>query len=241
MPSSVVKALTVLVLFAVTLAGARAQSVRWEPGSGTLALNQLSELSLIFDQCEPSGTVTPPAVTGLMFGAPDRSESTSFNVVNFKATTVRTVTLTYRVRPTARTTLVIPAFNVETDKGRQRVAAATFEVGDATIGQTGLSADDVAQSRFTLPGPSVWAGEVFPLTYTLNASKRYLYNLNKDFEWEAAPLTIEPWPNPEQIEAVLNNDPRVSIIYKTRALAKTPGDPVLTHLRPMFTGPPAIT
>ena len=212
--------LPLLLVFAVTL---HAQSVRWEPGSGTLALNQLSELSLVFDQCEPSGTVTLPGVTGLMFGSPNRSESTSFNVVNFKATSVRTVTLTYSVRPTERTKLVIPPFNVETDKGRQRVASATFEVGDATIGQTGLSADDVAQARFTLPSATAWAGEVFPLTYTLGASKRYLYNLNKDFEWDPAPLSIEPWPNPEQIDAMLNNDPRVSIIYKTRALAKTPG------------------
>jgi hypothetical protein len=226
---SVFKTLRPLIaLFAALFTAAtfvHAQSVRWEPGSGTLALNQISELSLVFDQCEPSGTVAPPSVTGLSFiGSPNRSESTSFNVVNFKATSVRTVTLTYRVRPTERTTLILPAFNVETDKGRQRVASATFEVGDATIGQSGLSAEDVARSAFTLPSASVWAGEVFPLTYTLNASKRYLYNLNKDFEWNSAPLSIEPWPNPEQIDAVLNNDPRVSIVYKTRALVKTPGD-----------------
>jgi len=230
-------------LFTV-VAALHAQSVRWEPGSGTLALNQLSELSLVFDQCEPSGTVTPPTVNGLMFGSPIRSESTSFSVVNFKTSKISTITLTYRVRPTERTTLVIPAFTVETDKGKQRVASATFMVGNATIGQTGLSAEDVAQARFTLPASdTVWAGEVFPLTYTLGASKRYLYNLNKDFEWDAAPLSIEPWPNPEQIEAVLNNDPRVSVIYKTRALAKTAGSYALhpaTHLVNITTGSTAF-
>src|SRR4051812_36294172 len=105
--------LPLLLTLAATL---HAQSVRWEPGSGTLALNQLSELSLVFDQCDPTGTVTLPTVTGLMFGSPNRSDSTSYSVVNFKTTTVHTVTLTYGVRPTERAKLVIPAFSVETDK-----------------------------------------------------------------------------------------------------------------------------
>jgi len=75
-----------LAFLAVTLTG-RAQSVRWEPGSGTLALNQLSELSLVFDQCEPKNdTVTLPSVPGLTFTQPPtRSQQTSVNVVNFKA------------------------------------------------------------------------------------------------------------------------------------------------------------
>lgn len=217
-----------------------AQSVRWEPGSGTLAHNQLSELSLVFEQCDPARTVTPPAVPGLQFGTPNRSESTSFSVVNFQATSIRTVTLTYRVRPTEKKTLTIPAFTVETDKGPLRVPAATFEVGDATVGQTGLSVEDVAQSRFTLPGSSVWAGEVFPLTYTLNASKRYLYNVNREFEWNSVPLAHEPWPEPQQFEAMLNNDPRVSIVYRTRAYAKEPGDYALhpsSQLISIGTGP----
>ena len=228
-----------LLVAIAAMSAAHAQSVRWEPASGTLALNQLSELSLVFEQCEPVGAVSPPSVSGLVFGSPSRSENTAFNVVNFKATTFRTVTFTYRVRPTERRKLTIPAFTVETDKGRQRVEAAGFEVGDATVGQTGLPIDDVARSAFTLPSPTVWAGEVFPLTYTLSASKTYLYNLNKDFEWNTAPLAIEPWGTPEQHEAVLNNQPRVSIIYKTRALAKTPGDYALhpaTHLVNVTTG-----
>jgi hypothetical protein len=213
----------VLAIATVFTAVSRAQSVRWEPGSGTLAINQLSELSLVFDQCEPEGSVTLPSVSGLNFGTASRSTNTSFTVVNFKATSVKTVTLTYRVRPSERRTLAIPSFSVETDKGRLTVPAATFEVGEATVGNTGLSIDTIARSSFGLPDGPVWAGEVFPLTYSLNVSRRYFYQLGSDLEWNPAPLGIETWDKPELIEAVVNGEQRVSILYKTRAVAKTAG------------------
>ena len=228
--------LPLLLLLVATL---HAQSVRWEPSGGTLALNQLSELSLIFDQCEPKGPVILPSVTGLTFGTPSRAEQSSFNIINGTASRSSTVTLTYRVRPATQQMITIPAFDVATDKGRKHVTAATFEIGAATVGQSNLSLEAVARSAFTLPSDSVWAGEVFPLKYTLNASKRYLYNLNKDFDWVSAPLAIEAWSNPDQIEAVLNEETRVSVIYKTRATIKTPGQVTLnpaTHLVNITTG-----
>ena len=227
-----------LLLTLLLVATLHAQSVRWEPSSGTLALNQLSELSLIFDQCDPKGTVTLPPVNGLTFGTPSRSDQSSFNIINGSASHSSTVTLTYRVRPATQQTITIPDFDVATDKGRKHVAAATFEIGAASVGQSNLSLDAVARSAFTL-SDSVWAGEVFPLKYTLNASKRYLYNLNKDFDWVSTPLSIEAWSSPDQIEAVLNEETRVSVIYKTRATIKTPGQVTLnpaTHLVNITTG-----
>ena len=213
--------LPLLALLAATLP---AQSVRWEPGSGTLAINQLSELSLIFDQCEPKGDVTLPSVPGLTFNQPPtRSQQTSYNVVNFKTSTSKTVTFTYRVRPSDRGAVTIPAFQIDTDKGRQTVSSATFEIGDATVGQSSLSLESIAQSRFTLPAGQVWAGEVFPLGYSLNVARRYFYQLGSDLEWNPAPLSMEPWGKPELIEAAVNGDPRVSVVYKTRAYAKAPG------------------
>ncbi|MBW8782172.1 MAG: BatD family protein [Verrucomicrobia bacterium] len=200
-----------------------AQTVRWEPGSGTLALNQLSELNLIFDQCEPSGTVALPAVAGLEFGTPSRAEQNSFSILNGSASRSHTVSLTYRVRPTEQRTVRIPAFDVITDKGRLHVAPATFEIGDATVGQSNLSLEAVVQSRFTLPEGQVWAGEVFPLTYSLNVARRYFYQLGSDLDWNPAPLSVEPWSKPEPLEATLNGEARISIFYKTRAYAKTAG------------------
>ena len=235
-----------LPLLALLAASLPAQSIRWEPGSGTLALNQLSELSLIFDQCEPKGdVVTLPAVPGLTFNQPpNRSQQTSVNVVNFKATTSKTITLTYRVRPSNRGPVTIPAFQIDTDKGRQTVSSATFEIGDATVGQSSLSLESIVQSRFTLPPGQVWTGEVFPLTYSLNAARRYLYQLGSDPEWNPAPLGVEPWSKPEQLETTVNNESRVSIVYKTRAYAKAPGTVALapaTQLVNLATGSSSFT
>ena len=218
--------LTFLAFFTVTLATAlHAQTVRWEPGSGTLALNQTSELSLIFEQCEPTDTFKLPNILGLaIVGQPTRSTSSSYSVVNFKATSLKTVTVTYSVRPAERRTIRIPVLQVDTDKGRQTVAAAEFEVGDATVGQSNVSLESIVQSRFTLPTGSIWAGEVFPLTYSIHTTRRYFYQLGSaEPEWSPAPLSVEAWSKPEGTETTVNNEQRITIVYKTRAYAKTPG------------------
>lgn len=207
------------LLLAVTL---RAQSVRWEPAGGTLALNQASDLTLIFDQCEPKGDIILPVVAGLDTRNPSRSEQNSFSIINGNASRTLTVSLVYQVRPSSRQTISIPAFDVSTTKGKLRVAAATFEIGEATVGQSNLSLDAVAQSKFSLPD-EVWAGEVFPLRYTLNAARRYFYQMASTPEWDPTPLSMEPWEKPEQLSATLNGEERISILYKTRAVAKTPG------------------
>ena len=214
------------LLLVVTL---RAQTVRWEPGSGTLALNQVSELTLIFDQCEPKGAVSLPTVPNLDFGTPSRSEQSSFSIINGNASRSTTVSLAYQVTPSSRQPITIPAFDVATDKGTKHVAAASFDIGDATVGQANLSLDAVAQSTFTPPQDDVWAGEVFPLRYTLNAARRYFYQMASTPDWDPSPLTVEPWEKPEQLSATLNGEERIAIIYKTRAVAKTPGSLTLKN------------
>jgi len=216
---------TVLVLtLAAAFSSAHAQSVRWSPDSGTLAANQLSELNLVFDDCEPKDTLTIPAVPNLSISPqPNRSESNSFTVINGKASRTRTVTLTFRVRPTGTDPINIPSFKVETDKGAQLIGSASFTIGNATVGQSSISLESVAQSRFTLPPDSLWVGEVFPLTYSLNVARRYFYQLGSEPDWNSAPLSVEPWTKPELLETTVNNEARVSILYKTRAYAKSPG------------------
>lgn len=213
---------TLFVLLAVSL---HAQSVRWEPGAGTLAFNQPSPLSLVFEQCDVDGPITLPEIPGLTVGSqPGRSENQAFTVINGKASRTRTVTYTFRVRPTERLNVTIPAFKIKTDKGDLTVSPASFSIGDATVGESSVPLDNIAQARISGPTASVWAGEVFPLTYTINAAKRYLYQLGSEPEWNPSPFTVEPWTNkPEQVDAIINNDPRVSLIYKARAYAKTPG------------------
>ena len=44
---------------------ASAQTVRWDPIQGTLAVGQTSELQLIFEDCSPTGQPRLPNIDGL--------------------------------------------------------------------------------------------------------------------------------------------------------------------------------
>lgn len=214
-----------LVLLALAAPGAllRAQSVRWQPAGGSLALGQTTELSLIFEDCEPTGDVTPPAVDGLNFGRPTRGEQSSFNVVNGKATRTRTVYLTYPARPLRKAPLRIPEFEVATDQGPRRVPAAAFDVVDATVGGAGVPLDTAANSQLTAGSGTVWAGEVVPVSYTLSISNRFPAQLASNPDWSAAPLVIEEWAKPEPFSAVVNGESRNNVVYQTRGYIRAPG------------------
>ena len=56
---------------------ATAQRVRWEPPGGSLALRQTSQLSLIFEDCEPTDNFTLPAIPNLTIGQASRGERRS--------------------------------------------------------------------------------------------------------------------------------------------------------------------
>src|SRR5688572_10748673 len=90
-----------------------AQSVRWDPPGGQLGFNQVSQLSLVFEDCEPDGEPALPKVDGLQFARPSQSSQTS--IVNLKMS--RTFTFIYPVRPATRAPISIPAFDIKTDKG----------------------------------------------------------------------------------------------------------------------------
>ena len=212
----------VAALFAALLLplAAFAQSVHWDPPAGQLGFNQVSQISLIFDNCEPDGAPSLPQVDGLTFGRPSQSSQTS--IVNFTMT--RTFSLAYPVRPSKRANVSIPAFEIKTDKGNIRVAAANYSVGDATVGNSGVSIDDVATAKITLPKNSFWAGEVFPVTYTLDVARRYFHSLATNIEWPAAPFVAEDWSKPEPSEVLVAGDRRVISVQTTNAYAKQPGN-----------------
>ncbi|HRG56044.1 MAG TPA: hypothetical protein PLG56_08400, partial [Lacunisphaera sp.] len=56
-----------LVLFLVLPGRFLAQSVRWEPPGGQLGFNQVSDLALVFVDCEPDGDPALPKVDALQF------------------------------------------------------------------------------------------------------------------------------------------------------------------------------
>jgi len=197
----------------------RAQTVRWEPPGGQLGFNQVSDLALVFENCEPDGDPRLPAVDGLQYGRP--SQSSEMNMVNLTVT--RRFSLVYPVRPAKRSTISIPAFEVKTDKGTLTVKAATFTVGDATVGASGLSVNDVASAKLGVAKESFWAGEVFPVSYNLNIVRRYYHSIATNADWPAAPLVIEDWSKPELNEILLRGERYVALQQSTRAYAKQPG------------------
>jgi hypothetical protein len=197
----------------------RAQTVRWEPPGSQLGFNQVSDLALVFENCEPDGDPRLPAVDGLQYGRP--SQSSEMNMVNLTVT--RRFSLVYPVRPAKRSTISIPAFEVKTDKGTLTVKAATFTVGDATVGASGLSVNDVASAKLGVAKESFWAGEVFPVSYNLNIVRRYYHSIATNADWPSAPLVTEDWSKPELNEVLLRGERYVALQQSTRAYAKQPG------------------
>ncbi|HUR59938.1 MAG TPA: BatD family protein [Opitutaceae bacterium] len=188
-------------------AAAMAQSVRWEPEPSTA-----NAIQLIFESCTPDGEPKLPTIPGATFTRV--GETNAMNIVNFQMT--RSVIFTYLVRARQGGPLQIPAFTVKTDKGNLQVPAFG-------VAAPAPSLDSVASGRFMPERTTVWAGEVFGLTYELAASLRNNPQPNQLFDWSAAPLVAEEWAKPVVAESTAGGERRVLVTYKTRAIAKSPG------------------
>jgi hypothetical protein len=149
------------------------------------------------------------------YAGTSESTQTSFGSGGYNST--HTISLTYRLRSRGAGAFTIPAFEVKSDKGPMRVSAFT---GGARA-TSGL--DNAATSRLMPANTSVWAGEVFPLTYTLDVIRRNFSQLSPTIEWNPSPLISEEWSKPEANEVLVNGEARFSIVYKSRGLAKNPG------------------
>ena len=218
---------------AATLASA--QKVRWEPAGGSLALRQTSDLSLIFEDCEPDGAFDLPNVPALNFGSPNRGEQSSFQIINGEASRRKTVYYTYPVRPSERARIVIPAFTVKTDKGPARVESVSFEVGDATVGGSAVPLENAANSEVHVgSGGQMWAGEVVPLTYTLSVASRFPAQIAGPPTWDPSPLAHEEWAQPEPLNAVVNGESRSSVLYRTRGYIHQPGTYTLKSIEQLI-------
>jgi hypothetical protein len=227
------------------LGSLHAQSARWEPSSGNLPRDQVSQLALIFEDAEPKDEPTPPAVDGLTFGRPGRSEQTINLGFGNGAIRRRILIYTYPVRPTrADGEVRIPAFTVETSAGSLSVPAAGFRLSAATVGQSGTLLDDIARARFDPPAAPIWAGEVFPLEFILEVDRRYATNniLGGPLEWAPSPLVAEEWSKPAGAEVVVDGQQRLRVTIQTRAAAPATGSatqiplPTATQLIQLPTG-----
>jgi hypothetical protein len=207
---SALRWLTFLVVPLLLAAAARAQSVHWE------VADDPGEIVLSFENCAPDGDPQLPAVDGVQFAYGGTSESSQISFGTGGNSSRRTISLHYRLRARAGA-FTIPAFEVKSDKGPMRVAA--FSGG----GNRSSGLDNAATSRLMPANATVWAGEVFPITYTLDVIRRNFSQLSPTIDWTPTPLITEEWTKPEATEMVVNGEPRFNIAYKSRALAKTPG------------------
>ncbi|MCX6956317.1 MAG: BatD family protein [Verrucomicrobia bacterium] len=187
---------------------ARAQAVRWEPSD-----NDPAEIVLVFENCAPSSAPRVPAVDGAKIDLSGQMTRTEF--INFRRTDY--VQFTYRVSGRGNAPITIPAFEVKTDKGNLRVPAFT------TAAARNPSLDNAASSSLQPGSTTLWAGEVFPITYVLDVARRNFNQLETNPDWNATPLVAEDWSKPEPGERIVNGEARLNIVYRARAYAKTPG------------------
>ena len=211
--------LSSLFLLTLSCAASPAQRVYWEPNAGSLAFEQASPLQLVFENCAPDGDPKLPPLDGLELVSTG-SES-SYAMVNMSVTRKRI--FNFDARPTRRPEVRIPAFDVPTDKGVQHVAAATFAIGNATVGHTAIPLETAAKCSLEPAAGEFWAGEVFPVTYTLDVAERFNPRAQGSVVWTPAPLTVEEWRQPERFSKTTDGEARVGLIYKSRGLIATPG------------------
>ncbi len=227
------RAIFLLFLAALLAASARAQSAHWEPSGGTLAFDQDCELKLVFDDCTPKDdSIKPPPVAGLEIDISSRSSGIS--IVNGQSSS--SYTITYLAHPTQHGALQIPAFTVATSKGDVQVPAAAFDVDNSASSSggssgAGSSLADAVHAKLAPAGGEFWAGEVFPISYTLDLARRYRPQGIGDPQWSSAPLTVEDWSKPDQFELSVNGEPHLGVTYKTRGYAAIPGEITLSPVR----------
>ena len=212
---TLVKSIILFLLPAVLFA----QSVRWDPPGGTLPVGEATGLQLIFDGCEPKGNPNPPRVPGLTLQL--NGQSSNISIINGSYS--HTVTCNFAALLSQKQAVDIPAFDVETSKGTITVKATHFDPVGATVAG-GKSLDTAASSRIEVNPGSVWEGQVFDLTYAIQASHAYYPDFGRaSFDWNPDPLVAEDWSNPSQYETQANGEAQTGLLRKTRAIAHKPG------------------
>jgi hypothetical protein len=209
--------LSILVLALASVAGA--QTVEWNPPGGQLGYGKTNRLSLIFDGCEPTEAFDLPAIDGLDVSRPSRSEQT--NIVNFNIS--QRVELSYAVQPTRRGEIVIPALNINTNKGRMRVAEARFEIVEAKVGQTNLNIDDIVIGIIQIPAGPFWEGQVIDVTYLLIGKGGFNVNISSAPAWSPIGMLGEPFQEPEKVNVTIAGEERPGLRYRTRAMIRKTG------------------
>jgi hypothetical protein len=208
-----------LLLSLAIAALARAQSVHWDPPSGSIPVGQTTALRLVFDECGPQGQPVVPKIDDLTMQYMGQGSTTQ--IINGSVSSSET--LTFAIALTKSHPIDIPSFQVDTNKGKLRVPAVHFEPAAATVGRTGTPLESAASAKLTVVPSTVWAGEVFDLSATVEASRSYYPQFTRGFDWSSDPLIAESWSDPQGVEFVSNGEPHTGFTYHARALARSAG------------------
>lgn len=216
------KKIFLLIGFGIYLgATAFSQSVAWtDPGQ--IPPQSGVQLDLVFTDCQPKGNVNLPSVSGLQFsGSPGRA--TSFSMINFQ--TSSSTTLSYVVQASQNARILIPSFEVVTDKGRVTVPSLTL---DATASGANRSRQanplspnfpfppNPFQNQAPNPGSQVvppdavqasaqaeprrpYIGEVFDVNYRVVMTGNRSGRVKTTPLWDVQNFTAEAWDRGQQI------------------------------------------
>ncbi len=160
------------------------QSVYWSPNSGTLQQGKTNAIDLFFEDCQPDGQPDLPKIDGLELRF--RGQSSSTNIFNGRRSSK--IIYNYQATPLRLGNVTLPSIRVKTSAGEMQVPAARFEVVKATVGNTGVSPEDVFISLFQNRDEKIYNGEVFELEYIAGAKEEY----------QLADLSVPEW-NPTEI------------------------------------------
>lgn len=216
-----------LLLFAFVATTATAQNVRWQLAEGYFAKGQNSNLVLIFENCTPEGDVVLPTIPNLSLGAPQPGSQSSNTFINGRSTSQTLTYFAYPALPTADGVIEIPNFTIQTNQGVMNVTGGRFPVREATVGDSNIPISDVAESALVLDDSIIWAGEVIPVSYTLDVSARFRASIGGEPEWNSNPLVVEEWQEPSRLTRGTGGDARNVLMYATRGYINAPGSYVI--------------
>src|SRR5581483_6709816 len=121
----------------------------------------------VFENCAPKDSPPPnlPKVPDLALEyVGNSSNKIIINGAQYGAEVLNFVAALTKEHP-----VDLPAFTVDASSGPQKVEGVHFEPTQATLGRTGPALSDVASAKFLARPTSVWAGEVFDLTASIEA------------------------------------------------------------------------
>ena len=236
------KKLFLLIGFGIYLgATAFSQSVAWtDPGQ--IPPQSGVQLDLVFTDCQPKGNVNLPSVSGLQFSA-SPGRATSFSMINFQ--TSSSTTLSYVVQASQNGRILIPSFEVVTDKGRMTVPSLTLDATGAGANRS-RQANPLSpnfpfppnpfQNQAPNPGSQVvppdavqasaqaeprrpYIGEVFDVNYRVVMTGNRSGRVKTTPLWDVQNFTAEAWDRGQQIGPGGNQ----GLQFHTRAMVPKAG------------------